>query len=86
MCGQYKRCLSEKENVISVNMLFGIRNRRMRRLRQTAKEESRKAKLIRLLNKALDLADLEAPRFRWIDPRTRIRCSTPPELWKVGVN
>ena len=57
----------------------------MRYLRQkTAKEDSKKAKLLKALNKALDLADLEAPRFRWIDPRSRRRCNTPPELWKVS--
>lgn len=65
-------------------MLCGIRNRKMRFIRQKAtKEESKKAKLIRALNKQLDLNYLEIPRYRWMDKRTRRRIPTPPQLWKV---
>ena len=65
--------------------MIGVRNRKMRFLREkSTKEESKKAKLIKALNKALELADFEVPRYRWMDRRTRRRCPTPPELWKVS--
>ena len=66
-------------------MLGGIRARKMRFIRQKAtKEESKKARLIRALNKQLDLNDLEIPRYRWLDKRTRRRIPIPPQLWKVS--